>query len=90
VLEGDERSGAGVRAAVSRLHQAGAPVLVLAADGERYEAQTRLVKIPRTQHPLLQSLAALQAAYPFIASQARARGRDPDRPPHLLKITKTV
>ena len=39
---------------------------------------------------LLQPVVAAQAAYPFIAALARARGMDPDSPPHLRKITRTL
>jgi glucosamine--fructose-6-phosphate aminotransferase (isomerizing) len=90
VLEGDERSAAGVRDAVARLHSAGAPVLLLAAQGQVYEGVTCLVQIPQTQHRLLQSLVAMQAAYPFLGKLARARGRNPDQPAQLMKITRTM
>jgi glucosamine--fructose-6-phosphate aminotransferase (isomerizing) len=32
----------------------------------------------------------VQSAYRMIAALAVLRGFDPDRPPHLLKITETV
>lgn len=35
-------------------------------------------------------LALLQAFYPLAEAVARARGRDPDRPPHLGKVTETL
>lgn len=37
----------------------------------------------------LDPIAAAMAAYPMIEALARARGRDPDRPPHLSKVTRT-
>lgn len=40
--------------------------------------------------PLLDPIVALAAAYRAIESLAHARGRDPDAPPHLSKITRTV
>jgi glutamine---fructose-6-phosphate transaminase (isomerizing) len=41
-------------------------------------------------HPFLAPIAMIQTAYRFIEATARARGRDPDRPRHLQKITETV
>ena len=35
-------------------------------------------------------LALLQSFYPLAEAVARARGRDPDRPPHLRKATETL
>jgi glucosamine--fructose-6-phosphate aminotransferase (isomerizing) len=32
----------------------------------------------------------LQSFYPLADALARARGRDPDRPPHLRKVTETL
>ncbi len=40
---------------------------------------------PRTAPPLF-----LQSFYPLAEAVARARGRDPDRPPHLRKVTETM
>ena len=48
------------------------------------------VAVPQAPHALLQPVVAAQAAYPFIAALARARGLDPDSPPHLRKITRTL
>jgi glucosamine--fructose-6-phosphate aminotransferase (isomerizing) len=33
---------------------------------------------------------AIQAFYPFAAALAQARGRDPDRPEGLSKVTRTI
>jgi glucosamine--fructose-6-phosphate aminotransferase (isomerizing) len=41
-------------------------------------------------HPVLQPLALVQSFYRMIGSLAGARGRDPDSPPHLRKVTETV
>jgi glucosamine--fructose-6-phosphate aminotransferase (isomerizing) len=35
-------------------------------------------------------IALLQSFYPLVERAARARGRDPDAPPHLKKVTETV
>ena len=40
-------------------------------------------------HPFAQPIALIQSFYPLAEALARARGRDPDRPPHLRKVTET-
>ena len=35
-------------------------------------------------------VAALHAFYRLAEAVARFRGRDPDQPPHLMKVTRTV
>jgi glucosamine--fructose-6-phosphate aminotransferase (isomerizing) len=40
--------------------------------------------------PLLTPIALAQSFYPLVDAVARARGRDPDAPPHLKKVTETV
>lgn len=37
----------------------------------------------------LDPIAAIQSFYPFVEAVARARGRDPDTPRHLAKVTRT-
>jgi len=41
-------------------------------------------------HPLLTPIVALHAFYRTAESTARRRGRDPDQPPHLKKVTETL
>jgi glucosamine--fructose-6-phosphate aminotransferase (isomerizing) len=43
-----------------------------------------------TAHPVLQPLLLVQSFYRLANALAVARGRDPDRPPHLAKVTETV
>ncbi len=43
-----------------------------------------------TTHPVLQPLLMIQSFYRMAASLAVARGFDPDRPPHLRKVTETL
>jgi glucosamine--fructose-6-phosphate aminotransferase (isomerizing) len=40
--------------------------------------------------PLLQPILLVQSFYRLANALAVARGRDPDRPPHLAKVTETV
>ena len=39
--------------------------------------------------PDLDAVCAIQSFYPMVEALARARGNDPDRPPHLKKVTRT-
>ncbi len=41
-------------------------------------------------HPFLTPIMALHAFYRIAESTARRRGRDPDQPPHLKKVTETL
>jgi glucosamine--fructose-6-phosphate aminotransferase (isomerizing) len=41
-------------------------------------------------HALTTPIAALHAFYPLAEATALRRGRDPDQPPHLMKVTRTV
>ncbi len=40
-------------------------------------------------HPFAQPLTTIQSFYPLAEAVSRARGHDPDRPPHLSKVTET-
>ena len=40
--------------------------------------------------PLVQPILLIQSFYRLANALAVARGRDPDRPPHLAKVTETV
>jgi glucosamine--fructose-6-phosphate aminotransferase (isomerizing) len=63
----------------------GARVL-LAAPDDVPEANLRLV--PASVEDL-DPVCAIQSFYPMVEALARARGNDPDRPPHLQKVTRT-
>jgi glucosamine--fructose-6-phosphate aminotransferase (isomerizing) len=41
-------------------------------------------------HPLCSPILAVQSFYRAVNALALARGRDPDRPPHLNKVTETI
>ena len=45
---------------------------------------------PDGGHALTTPVAALHAFYRLAEATARRRGRDPDRPPHLMKVTQTL
>jgi glutamine---fructose-6-phosphate transaminase (isomerizing) len=63
----------------------GARVL-LAAPAGTPEANLTLVEGPI---PELDPVCAIQSFYPMVEALARARGNDPDSPPHLKKVTRT-
>ena len=48
------------------------------------------VVAPDAGHPMLTPIAALHAFYRLAEATARQRGRNPDEPPHLMKVTRTV
>ena len=41
-------------------------------------------------HPMLTPIVALHAFYRLAEEVSRRRGRNPDQPPHLMKVTRTV
>ena len=43
-----------------------------------------------SDHPAVEPILAIQSFYRAVEALARARGHDPDRPPHLRKVTETV
>jgi len=54
-------------------------------------AQAPGIRLPSLKaHPALQPLLLVQSFYRLANAVAVARGRDPDRPPHLAKVTETV
>lgn len=77
---------AGLRALAARMRERGACV-ILAAPADVAERQLTLAT---TAHEALDPIAVVQGFYPLVEALARARGRDPDRPPHLNKVTSTV
>ncbi|MDG2570946.1 hypothetical protein P7L87_25675, partial [Vibrio parahaemolyticus] len=77
----------GVNDLVTRLAEQGVPVLVAGAA----EGRARLA-LPGSEeaHPYLAPLALIQSFYPLVNAIALARGRNPDSPPRLRKVTETV
>ncbi|HTR13509.1 MAG TPA: SIS domain-containing protein [Roseiarcus sp.] len=72
---------------VLRLSSFGAsPVMV---DTERH-LRWPTILAPDAGHPFLTPIAALHAFYRVAEATARRRGRNPDQPPHLTKVTETL
>ena len=68
-------------ATAARLRGAGAQVFATAADG---------LPFAPTGHPLLDPISMIQTFYGAAERISRARGRDPDRPQLLSKVTRTL
>ncbi len=81
VYSPEDRSRASSHDAIARMRTTGAMILVAGEGG---------LPVIRTAHPLLDPISMIQTAYGFIEKTARARGRDPDRPRLLKKVTETV
>lgn len=83
VPEGETREGFEDLAALFTSH--GAHVLVVGGSMEG------AVSLPTVSglHPALAPMAMIHSFYRMVASLAVARGRDPDQPPHLKKVTET-
>ena len=87
VLRQDDEAAAGTDELVRDALAKGARVFVASA-GSPPEGAVHL-PIPAT-HPTLAPLAGVQAFYRAANALSLARGLDPDRPPHLRKVTETV
>ena len=72
---------------LDRLAAFGAAPLVV--DIEPHERWPTMVALDGG-HPLLTPIVALHAFYRVAEKVARRRGRDPDQPPHLNKVTETL
>lgn len=81
----DDETCAGVLELARELITHGARVLLAGA-----EIPGALVLPSAPAHPVLEPLLLVQSFYRLANALALARGRDPDRPPHLNKVTETV
>jgi glutamine---fructose-6-phosphate transaminase (isomerizing) len=87
LLAQPDEAEAGLRALAEDLHRRGVPVLFA---GARPVAGAIHLPIAETIDAHAAPVALIQAFYPLAEAVARARGRDPDRPPHLRKVTETL
>lgn len=72
---------------VERLAGFGAVPLIV--DVERHRRWPTLITAD-AGHPMLTPIVALHAFYRLAEEVSRRRGRNPDQPPHLMKVTRTV
>ncbi|KRE24580.1 iron dicitrate transport regulator FecR [Bosea sp. Root483D1] len=82
---GDEGSES-VRAAAKAFTGLGADLRYAGGDSGAGEG----LPLPPDLHAALLPLAQVRAFYGALAALAQSRGLDPDRPPHLSKVTRTV
>jgi glucosamine--fructose-6-phosphate aminotransferase (isomerizing) len=80
-----DESRAGVAELAAELAARGADVLLAGATAAR-----TTVLPTQAAHPVIEPLLLAQSFYRMANALALARGRDPDRPPHLSKVTETV
>ncbi len=76
---------AGIEALAAEFAAREARVLIAGAEAP---GATTLPVVPA--HPMIEPLLRIQSFYRMAEALARARGLDPDRPPHLNKVTETV
>ena len=86
VLRGRDASAADTDALVADLRAQGARVFVAGAE----DGADGALPAPDTGDPLLDPIAALIPAYGAIEAASRRLGRDPDAPPGLSKVTRTL
>ncbi|MDQ0528441.1 SIS domain-containing protein [Azospirillum rugosum] len=80
----------GVLELARRLRGQGAHLMVASPVAEALDLAHTALPLPAPLHPMLDPMMAAQAFYPLAADTALARGLDPDRPPSLSKVTRTV
>ena len=83
---------AGLLELALRLHAGGAAVLLALPEAQRALAEAQGVTtlpLATTGHEDLDAITAVQSFYPMVEALARARGRNPDCPPFLAKVTRT-
>ena len=77
----EDAARASSRDSLDKMRKTGAHILVAEEGGLPYA---------RTSNSLLDPISIIQTAYRFVEATAVARGRDPDRPRLLKKVTETV
>lgn len=87
VLSQRDETLSGVADLVTKLREQGVPVIVAGAAAD--EASLALPSVEDV-HPYLAPIALIQSFYPLVNAIALARGRNPDNPPRLRKVTETL
>lgn len=77
---------AGLVELAAQMRARGAAVLLAATP----DVPSRQLTLAASGTPDLDPIAAVQSFYLLVEAVARERGRDPDRPPHLNKVTTTM
>jgi glucosamine--fructose-6-phosphate aminotransferase (isomerizing) len=83
----NDQSRAGVDELLTEFVSRGADVMLAGGSVEH----SGVHKLPTlAAHPVIEPILYVQSFYRMVNALALARGFDPDRPPHLNKITETV
>jgi glucosamine--fructose-6-phosphate aminotransferase (isomerizing) len=81
----DDETRSGIEQLATEFAGRGAKVLLA---GARANGATLLPVV--VAHPVIEPILLIQSFYRLANDLSLARGLDPDRPPHLKKITETV
>lgn len=81
----NDETHTGVEELATELANRGAQVLLAGAVAPGAEALAT-----ESAHPAIQPMLIIQSFYRMVNALAITRGFDPDRPPHLRKVTETV
>jgi glucosamine--fructose-6-phosphate aminotransferase (isomerizing) len=85
-LTQQDESWAGTRELADEFAARGAKVWVTSSDS----SQPHVLPVAEAPHPVCAPLIAIQGFYKAANALALLRGRNPDMPPHLNKVTRTV
>ena len=82
---------AGLLALAEQLHARGAAVMLALPAVQRAAVPQGLFTLPLATagHEDLDAITTVQSFYLMVEALSRARGRDPDAPPYLAKVTRT-
>jgi glucosamine--fructose-6-phosphate aminotransferase (isomerizing) len=81
------REGAAER--IRAFSDRGARVIAAGDPADTEHAEVRLPIVGHT-HPVIGAIASTASFYRMVEALALARGRDPDHPPYLAKVTRTT
>ena len=88
VFSQDDESRASVDALATEIGARGAAVMLA---GGAPSGKPNVLNLPSVEaHPALEPLLLIQSFYRLVNHLSVARGFDPDRPPHLNKVTETL
>jgi glucosamine--fructose-6-phosphate aminotransferase (isomerizing) len=90
VLAIEDEAFPSVLSTMERLKEAGARLVVMSSSEEALKLASVPLPFRQDAHRALDPLVAVQAFYAFVGSLAQARGLNPDAPPHLAKVTRTL
>ena len=86
-----DAAGDGVREVCADFAERGAAVLLAGASGPLETPTGKVVHLPGlTTAPALEPIVLIQSFYRMANALSVARGLNPDTPPHLNKVTRTV